>query len=167
MADITKPELVQWYHATLFSLVKQTLIQAIKQGYIATWPYLTIDLTNKHLPQSMSTAKVHIHQTWNNLKSTKTQELKKPKEELMRTLVQLTNTVFTKIIDHRRQIATTWQENPQSHQIGDTSIYLFYMIMTSISYSSDQWSQEQTAISSKSSQTSMRPYSPGRSIQHT
>ena len=61
MAERTKPELAQWYHATLFRPVKQTLIQAIKKGYFATWPYLTIDLINKHLPQSMATAKGHMH----------------------------------------------------------------------------------------------------------
>ena len=40
------------------------------------------------------------------------------------------------------------------------------MIMTTISYSSDQWSQEQTASSYKSSRTSMIAYSPGGSSQH-
>ena len=32
MADRNKPDLAQWYHAALFSPVKQTLIQAIKKG---------------------------------------------------------------------------------------------------------------------------------------
>ena len=49
MADRTKPELTQWYNTTLFSSVKQTLIQAIKKGYFTTWTYLTINLINKHL----------------------------------------------------------------------------------------------------------------------
>ena len=79
MSYRTKSELAQWYHATLFSPVKQTLVQAIKKGYFATWPYLKIDLINKHLPQSMATAKGHIHQTRKNLNSTKTQELKTSK----------------------------------------------------------------------------------------
>ena len=106
MADRTKPELAQWYHATLFIPVKQTLIQAIKKGYFAIWPYLTIVLINKHLPQSMETSKGHMNQTGKNLKSTNTQEIKTPEEEPMKPLVQRTNTVFTKIIDHRRQIIT-------------------------------------------------------------
>ena len=63
MADITKLELVQWYHAALFSPIKQTLIQEINKGYFATWPYSTIDLINKQLPQSMATSKVHMQQT--------------------------------------------------------------------------------------------------------
>ena len=63
MTDITKHELAQWYHATLFSPVKKTLIQEIKKGYFATRPYLTIDLVNRHLLQSMATDKGHMHQT--------------------------------------------------------------------------------------------------------
>ena len=54
----------------------------------------------------MATAKVHIHQTKKNLKSTKTQELNIPEEEPMKPLVQRTNTVFTNIIDQERQLAT-------------------------------------------------------------
>ena len=81
MADRTKPELGQWYHATLLIPVKQTLIQAIKKGYFATCPYLTTNLINKHLPQSMATSKGHMHQTQKNLEYTKTQELKTPEEE--------------------------------------------------------------------------------------
>ena len=60
MADITKPELAQWYHATLFSTVKQTFIQAIKKGYFGTWTHLKTELINKHLPQSMETANGHM-----------------------------------------------------------------------------------------------------------
>ena len=54
----------------------------------------------------MATAKGHMHQTQNNLKSTKKQELKTPEEELMKPLAQRTSTVFAKIIDHKRTIAT-------------------------------------------------------------
>ena len=95
----------QWYHATLFIPVKQTLIQEIKKGYFTKWPYLTINLINKQLHQSMETAKGHMHQTQKNLKSTNTQEIKTAEEEPMKPLVQCTNTVFTKIINHKRQIA--------------------------------------------------------------
>ena len=54
----------------------------------------------------MATAKGHMHQTQKNLNSTNTQELKTPEEEPMKPLVQYTNTVFTKIINHKRQIDT-------------------------------------------------------------
>ena len=138
MADRTKPELAQCYHATLFIPVKQTLIQAIKKGYFATCNYLTIKLINKHLPQSMVTSKGHIQQTQNNLISTKSQELKTPEEETMKPMVQRINTVFTKIIDHKRQIETDLTGKFPVTSNRGKSIYLFYMITTEISYSSSQ-----------------------------
>ena len=49
IADRTKPELVQWYHATLFIPVKYNLLQDIKNGLFYTWKKLTIDLIYKHL----------------------------------------------------------------------------------------------------------------------
>ena len=76
VADRTKPEQEQWYHATLFGPGKQTLIQAINKGYFATWPNLTRKLINKHLPPSMATAKGHMHQTRKKLKSNKPQNPK-------------------------------------------------------------------------------------------
>ena len=106
MADRTNPELAQWYHATLFRPVKQTLMQEIKKGYFTTWPNLTTNPINKYLNQSMEKAKGHMHQTRKNLKSTKTQKLKTPKEQQTKALVQCTNTVFTNIIYHKLQIAT-------------------------------------------------------------
>ena len=54
----------------------------------------------------MEKAKGRIHQTRNNLKSTKPKDPKTPEEQQTKPLVQGTNTVFTKIIDHKRQIAT-------------------------------------------------------------
>ena len=73
MADITKPSLAQWYHATLFSPVKQNLIQAIKKVYLATCPKLTSQLINNHLPPLMATSMVRMHQTRKDLNSTTTQ----------------------------------------------------------------------------------------------
>ena len=101
MAKITKPELAQWYHATVFSPVKQTLLQAIKKGYFTTWTNLTIVLINKHLTESMATSKVHMHQKRNILKPTKTQDLNTSEGKPMKPLVQHTNTVFTNIINHK------------------------------------------------------------------
>ena len=60
----------------------------------------------KNLPQSMETSKGHMHQTRKILKFTKTQELKTTEEEPMKPLVKRTNIVFTKITDHKQQIAT-------------------------------------------------------------
>ena len=84
----------------------------------------------------MVTAKGHMHQKRHNLKSNKAQELKTPEEKPMKPLVQCKNTVFTDIINHNQKIATDITKHYQSHQIGETSIYLFYMTMIESTYSS-------------------------------
>ena len=54
----------------------------------------------------METAKGHMHQTRNNIKSAKQKEITKIEEPLMKPMAQRTNKVFTKTINHRRQIET-------------------------------------------------------------
>ena len=103
----TKPELEQWYHTTLFSRVKQNLAKSIKKVYFATWPNLSIGIINKHLPPSTATSKGHVHQTRENIKSTKQQEPTKMEYPQMTPLAQRTNTLFTKIIDHKRKYQQT------------------------------------------------------------
>ena len=68
-----------------------------------------------------------MHQTQKNLKPAKTQELKKPEEELMTPLVQRTNTVFTEIIDHKRQIDTDLTGKfPVTSNSGNNYLYVIY-----------------------------------------
>ena len=45
-----KPDMAQWYYATLFIPTKKTIIQAIKEYYFTTCLNLKVDLINKHLP---------------------------------------------------------------------------------------------------------------------
>ena len=52
----------------------------------------------------MATSKGHMHQTRKNIKSTKQQEQIKLEEPLMKPLEQRNNTLFAKIIYHKRQI---------------------------------------------------------------
>ena len=106
MVDRTKTDMVQWYHATLLSPVKPTLLQETKKGYFATWPRLKIYLINKHLPPSMVTSKFHMHKIRKKINSTKQQEPMIQEGPLMIPLAQHTNIVFAKIINHKRQIAT-------------------------------------------------------------
>ena len=68
-----KPYISQWYHTTLFSSVKQTLLQAINNGYLSAYLNLTIDMIKNHIPPSLITAKGHMHQSMNNLRYTKQQ----------------------------------------------------------------------------------------------
>ena len=75
----------------------------------------------------MATAKCHMHQTQKNLKSSKTQDLKIPEEEPMKLLVQRINTVFTKIINHKRKIATDLKVKfPVTSNMGNNYLFLLY-----------------------------------------
>ena len=75
----------------------------------------------------MEKAKGHMHQTLKNLKSKNTQELNTPEEETMKTLVQLTNTVLIKIIDHKRKIATDLTGKfPVTSNRGNNYLFVIY-----------------------------------------
>ena len=69
--DKTKAQLAMYYHACLGSPVVSTFLNAIKQGFLTTWPGLTVDLIKNHLPLSIPTAKGHLRQESQNLRSTK------------------------------------------------------------------------------------------------
>jgi hypothetical protein len=67
----TQAELMEYLHATAFSPVESTFIQAIEKGHFTTWPGLTAEAVRKHLPKSMATAKGHLDQQRKNIQSTK------------------------------------------------------------------------------------------------
>ena len=69
--DKSKHDLIVYLHAACFSPTKTTFINAIKKNFLTTWPGLTADLVNKHLPTSVHTAKGHIKQELQGLQSTK------------------------------------------------------------------------------------------------
>ena len=73
-------ELAQYLHASCFSPVISTWIQAIKNNNFISWPGLTPDLIQKHLPLSQATVQGHLHRERQKLQSTK-----KSQESLFQT----------------------------------------------------------------------------------
>ena len=67
----TKADLVQYLHRCVFNPVVHTWTKAIDAGYLATWPGLTSELVRKHLPKLLATAKGHMKQDRQNIRSTK------------------------------------------------------------------------------------------------
>ena len=55
--------LLQYLYASLFSLTKTTLLQAIRNGNLATWPGLTTNNVNKYLPEMPATVLGHLDQS--------------------------------------------------------------------------------------------------------
>jgi len=63
---------MKFLHACSFSLTKSTFLKAIKNGNFITWPGLTAENVQKHLPISIATLKGHMNQEKQNVQSTKT-----------------------------------------------------------------------------------------------
>jgi hypothetical protein len=62
--------LVHYLHKALFSPTKSALLQAVKYGYLITWPGLTEDTIHKHLKLTPAAAMGHMNQRHQNLRST-------------------------------------------------------------------------------------------------
>ena len=67
----TPADLVTFAHATFFSPVLSTLRQAIKKRFISNFPGLTTQRLDKYKPNAVATAKGHMNQQRQGIKSTK------------------------------------------------------------------------------------------------
>jgi hypothetical protein len=67
----TQKDLVTFLHAACFNPTKSTFLQAIKQGYLSSWPGLTEELVAKHLIVPPQTIKGHMDQEFKGIRSTK------------------------------------------------------------------------------------------------
>ncbi len=67
----TKKDLAQFYHQPLLSPPKSMLLAAIKNGHLASFPGLTTELIQKHLPPSTATDKGHLHRVRQGFQSTR------------------------------------------------------------------------------------------------
>jgi hypothetical protein len=70
--------MVKYLHVASFSPVKSTWIAAIVKGYYTSWPGLTPSTVHKYYPQMMATAKGHLDQTRQNIRSTKNKAVEEP-----------------------------------------------------------------------------------------
>ena len=67
----TKQDLAKFLHAVLCSPHPSTVIRAIKRGHFTSFPGLTTELLNKHLPKAIATAMGHMRGQQQNVNSTK------------------------------------------------------------------------------------------------
>ena len=67
----TDTSFVSFVHASLGSPVLSTFLNAVRLGYLATWPRLTTTIVLAHLPKTIATAKGHLNQRRQGLDSTK------------------------------------------------------------------------------------------------
>ena len=69
-----KQDLAKFLHGALFSPRYSTLKQAIKKNFLSSFPGLTKNLLNKHLPPSIATKLGHLRQEKQHLQSTSQQQ---------------------------------------------------------------------------------------------
>ena len=67
----SKSTLVKYLHATRFSLVQSTFIQAIQNDHFLSWPGLSAKLVTRHLSPTRATAIGHMNQERQGLQITK------------------------------------------------------------------------------------------------
>jgi hypothetical protein len=66
-------DIVEFYHAAMFSPSHDTLYKALQKGYITNIPGFTASTYKKYLPFSSATIKGHQDQRRKNVRSTKRQ----------------------------------------------------------------------------------------------
>ena len=71
LAQTSKPELAQYLYAAILSPTTESLLKAIKQGFLKTWPGLTEKLIKKHLEKSRNTTMGNLHMKRQGLQFTK------------------------------------------------------------------------------------------------
>ena len=69
-------DIIQYSHATIFSLLKATLLRTAKRNHFITWPRLSAKNASKHLDETIATAKGHLDKHRKNFRITKDNERK-------------------------------------------------------------------------------------------
>ena len=91
----SKADLCTFLHLALWSPCTSTLISAIKNNFLSTWPGLTKQLVQKFLQKSKATVKGHIQKSYKGKQSTHPKEPNKmPSKNPTRThsvFLQATN----------------------------------------------------------------------------
>ena len=101
----SKGNLVKFLHQCCFSPTTTTWLQAVKAGYFATWPGLTCELIQKHLPKSEATTKGHLRQQFQNARSTKPSAIAASPDTQVAATAR-TNNVFIEVFNPTGQVYT-------------------------------------------------------------
>ena len=95
MAQTSKPELAKYLHAAIFSPAIASLLKAIEQGSLKTWPGLIGKLIKKHIDKLRNTTMGHFHIKRQGLQSTKEKPPDTDLEDKITTNVLYFTTVET------------------------------------------------------------------------
>ncbi len=101
-----KSDLIKYLHRCCFSPTTQTWLDAIRQGYFATWPGLTAELVTRHLPKTDATIKGHLRQQYKNTRPTHVAASAYFDDIMQPSVTTPTNAVFASIFEPTGQIYT-------------------------------------------------------------
>ena len=79
----SQAEIIRYFHAAAGFPTKSTWLKAIKKGFYASWPGLTVTAARKHFPESEETQKGHMKKQKTGIRSTKKQLIQPSSESDM------------------------------------------------------------------------------------
>lgn len=125
-------EITRFYHATLFSPVKSTLIKAVKKGYLRGWPGLKAQAIQVHIRNEEATVKGHMNQTRQGIRSTKNNNQQREDDSMETSLQEpeneRTNVVFCAVEELEGRISTDQTGFfPRTSARGMKYVMIFYV----------------------------------------
>lgn len=110
----SKAETVKYLHAALGFPTKETLLSAIRAGYLTSWPGLTASAVHKYFPESDEVQKGHMKHQRKGVRSTKiptleptvTEEQRKELEIAMKELKQKQRDIYVRVWTEKELIYT-------------------------------------------------------------
>ena len=88
-AMTSKEVLIRYLHQCLYSPTKKTLVKAIENNPLTTWPGLTAEAVRKHLPDlTPATDKVHMKRQPKGIQSTTKIPLTKTRKERLKDALE-------------------------------------------------------------------------------
>jgi hypothetical protein len=122
--------LINYLHKAMFSSTKSSLLKAVKQGHLATWPGLTEDTINKNLKLTPATEMGHINQKKQNIRSTiKAVAITSDLEDTTVTPAgtgDKTNFVYAAVIDQRQLYTDLTERFPELSSRGKWYVMVVY-----------------------------------------
>jgi hypothetical protein len=118
--------LVHYLHKALLSPTTSSMLQAVKDGHLITWPGLTEDAINKHLKLTPATAMGHMNQQRQNIRSTTKAPIeKKPTPEI--DLGTKTHFAYTVVVDQGQLYTDLTGKFPVRSSKGDSYVMVCYI----------------------------------------
>jgi hypothetical protein len=123
-------ELVHYLHKALFSPKKSSLLQAVKNGHLVTWPRLTEEAINTHLKLTPATAMGNMNQIRQNIRSTSKTPITTVIEDIPTTDTNLgtkTHLVYAVLVDQGQLYTDLTGKFPVRSSKGNSCFMVCYV----------------------------------------